>query len=64
MFDTLPQNAHGITRRPTLDHAVCLFVFVVVVFFLFCFFNEIVLSCRVPTFRGQKVVKHAGADLI
>ena len=38
MFDTLPQNAHGITRRPTLDHAVCLFVFVVVVvFFLFCF---------------------------
>ena len=24
------------------------------------FFNGIFLSCRVPTFRGQKVVKHAG----
>ena len=24
------------------------------------FFNEIFLSCRVPTFRGQKVVKHGG----
>ena len=23
-------------------------------------FNGIFLSCRVPTFRGQKVVKHAG----
>ena len=24
------------------------------------FFNEFFLSCRVPTFRGQKVVKHGG----
>ena len=24
------------------------------------FFNENFLSCRVPTFRGQKVVKHGG----
>ena len=26
--------------------------------FLYFFFNEIFLSCRVPTFKGQKVVKH------
>ena len=24
------------------------------------YFNEIFLSCRVPTFRGQKVIKHGG----
>ena len=24
------------------------------------FFNEMVIPCRVPTFRGQKLVKHGG----
>ena len=29
-------------------------------FFFVFFFNEIFLSCRVPTFRGEKVLKHDG----
>ena len=51
MFDTLPQNANGITQRPTLDHAVCLFVFVVVVVFLFCF-----------VFFSMKLSSHVGCQ--
>ena len=28
------------------------------------FFNEMFLPCRVPTFKGQKVVKHGGRQSI